>query len=179
MEAAMLASLEEGRVRKGRPQKPHTPRAQRFGLLAPKDCQQLQSQLPSKEVWGEMAQVLERELTDHKDCGLNPTSASRLPLSRLGQSGSISALMLPSSGMAAMHRMGATAERPKEVFETDLTPGTISSALITLLLTTEPETSSKQRSGYPCGLLDKFAAKQQLVGGTRFAMRSLKYGRGN
>ncbi|KER31923.1 hypothetical protein T265_01860 [Opisthorchis viverrini] len=35
--------------------------------------------------------------------GLNPTSASRLPLSMLGQPGSNPALVLPSGGMAARH----------------------------------------------------------------------------
>ncbi|KER23764.1 hypothetical protein T265_08417 [Opisthorchis viverrini] len=53
---------------------------------------------------GEMAQVVR---------GSNPISATRLPLSRLGQPGSIPALMLPSGGMAARHRKGATAERFK------------------------------------------------------------------
>ncbi|KAG5446186.1 hypothetical protein CSKR_106080 [Clonorchis sinensis] len=42
---------------------------------------------------------------------MNPTSAPRLPLSRLGQPGSILTLMLPSGGMATRHRKGATAER--------------------------------------------------------------------
>ncbi|KAG5452035.1 hypothetical protein CSKR_110643 [Clonorchis sinensis] len=56
-------------------------------------------------------QRLERERTDRKVRGSNPTSASRLPLSRLGQPGSIPALVLPSGGMAARHRKGATAER--------------------------------------------------------------------
>ncbi|KER30218.1 hypothetical protein T265_03280 [Opisthorchis viverrini] len=54
---------------------------------------------------------LEREFTDRKVRGSNPTSATRLPLSRLGQPGSIPALVLPSGGMAARHREGATAER--------------------------------------------------------------------
>ncbi|KAG5453182.1 hypothetical protein CSKR_112744, partial [Clonorchis sinensis] len=54
---------------------------------------------------------LEREFTDRKVRGSNPTSASRLPLSRLGQPGSIPALVLPSGGMAARHRKGATVER--------------------------------------------------------------------
>ncbi|KAG5450410.1 tRNA-specific adenosine deaminase 2 [Clonorchis sinensis] len=54
---------------------------------------------------------LERESTDRKVRGSNPASASRLPLSRLGQPGSILALVLPSGGMAARHRKGATAER--------------------------------------------------------------------
>ncbi|KAG5441434.1 hypothetical protein CSKR_107659, partial [Clonorchis sinensis] len=54
---------------------------------------------------------LEREFTDPKVRGSNPTAASRLPLSRLGQPGSIPALVLPSGGMAAGHRGGATAER--------------------------------------------------------------------
>ncbi|KAG5442659.1 Phospholipase A-2-activating protein, partial [Clonorchis sinensis] len=43
--------------------------------------------------------------------GSNPTSASRLPLSRLGQPGSNAALVLPSGGMAARHRKGVTAGR--------------------------------------------------------------------
>ncbi|KAG5453579.1 hypothetical protein CSKR_109533 [Clonorchis sinensis] len=43
--------------------------------------------------------------------GSNPTSASRLPLSRLGQPGSLPALVLPLSGMAARHRNGVTAEQ--------------------------------------------------------------------
>ncbi|KER23880.1 hypothetical protein T265_08342 [Opisthorchis viverrini] len=51
---------------------------------------------------------LEREFTDR---GSNPASASRLPLSRIGQPGSIPALVLPSGGMAVRHRKGATAER--------------------------------------------------------------------
>ncbi|KAG5441132.1 hypothetical protein CSKR_102768, partial [Clonorchis sinensis] len=54
---------------------------------------------------------LEPEFTDRKVHGSNPTSASRLPLSRLGQPGSIPALLLPSGGMAARHQKGATAER--------------------------------------------------------------------
>ncbi|KER30007.1 hypothetical protein T265_13269, partial [Opisthorchis viverrini] len=43
--------------------------------------------------------------------GSNLTSASRLPFSKLGQPGSIPALVLPSGGMAARHRKCATAER--------------------------------------------------------------------
>ncbi|KER31036.1 hypothetical protein T265_02601 [Opisthorchis viverrini] len=54
---------------------------------------------------------LEREFTDRKARGSNPISASRLPLSRLGQPGSIPALVPLSCGMAARHRKGATAER--------------------------------------------------------------------
>ncbi|KER20209.1 hypothetical protein T265_15371, partial [Opisthorchis viverrini] len=54
---------------------------------------------------------LEHEFTDRKVRGSNPTSTTRLPLSRLGQPGSIPALMLPSGGVAARHRKGATAER--------------------------------------------------------------------
>ncbi|KAG5452188.1 hypothetical protein CSKR_104288 [Clonorchis sinensis] len=53
---------------------------------------------------------LEREFTGRKVRGSNPTSVSRLPLSGLGQPGSISALILPSGGMAARHRKRATAE---------------------------------------------------------------------
>ncbi|KAG5454754.1 hypothetical protein CSKR_104360 [Clonorchis sinensis] len=54
---------------------------------------------------------LEREFTDRKVCGSNPTSTSRPPLSRLGQPGSIPALVLPLGGMAARHREGVTTER--------------------------------------------------------------------
>ncbi|KAG5445103.1 hypothetical protein CSKR_104003, partial [Clonorchis sinensis] len=54
---------------------------------------------------------LECEFTDQKICGSNPISASRLPLSRLGQPGSIPVLVLPSGGMTVRHRKGATAER--------------------------------------------------------------------
>ncbi|KAG5449685.1 Actin-1 [Clonorchis sinensis] len=54
---------------------------------------------------------VEREFTYRRVRGSNPASASRLPLSRLGQPGSISALVLPSGGMAARHRKGVTAER--------------------------------------------------------------------
>ncbi|KAG5440999.1 hypothetical protein CSKR_114099 [Clonorchis sinensis] len=48
--------------------------------------------------------LLEREFTDRRVRGSNPTSASRLPLSRLGQPGSIPALVQPSDGTAVRHR---------------------------------------------------------------------------
>ncbi|KER33543.1 hypothetical protein T265_00652 [Opisthorchis viverrini] len=54
---------------------------------------------------------LESEFTDRKVRGSNPTSASRLPLSRLGQPGSIPVLVPPSCGTAARHRKDATGER--------------------------------------------------------------------
>ncbi|KAG5454952.1 hypothetical protein CSKR_105888 [Clonorchis sinensis] len=57
------------------------------------------------------SQWLEREFTDRKVRSWNPTSESRLLLSRLGQPGSIPALVLPSGGMAARHRKGVTAGR--------------------------------------------------------------------
>ncbi|KAG5447290.1 hypothetical protein CSKR_106181 [Clonorchis sinensis] len=60
--------------------------------------------------WTRWLKWLEREFTDRKVRGSNPTSASRLPLSRFGQPGSIPALMLPSGGMAVRHRKDATAE---------------------------------------------------------------------
>ncbi|KAG5440988.1 hypothetical protein CSKR_109694 [Clonorchis sinensis] len=53
---------------------------------------------------------LEREFTERKVRDSNPTSASRLPLSRLRQPGSIPALVLPSGCMAARHRKDVTAE---------------------------------------------------------------------
>ncbi|KAG5447303.1 hypothetical protein CSKR_110147 [Clonorchis sinensis] len=62
-------------------------------------------------VRGEMAQWLERECTDRKVRGSNPTSASRLPLFRLGQPASIPALVLPSGCMAARHQKSVAAER--------------------------------------------------------------------
>ncbi|KAG5453189.1 hypothetical protein CSKR_112751 [Clonorchis sinensis] len=53
---------------------------------------------------------LEPEFTNRKVRGSNPTSASRLPLSGLGQPDSIPAIVLPSGGTAARHRKGVTAE---------------------------------------------------------------------
>ncbi|KAG5452375.1 Glycerate kinase [Clonorchis sinensis] len=61
-------------------------------------------------ILGEMAQWLEREFTDRIVPGSNPTSASRLPLSRLGRPGNIPALVFPSGGMAARHPRNATAK---------------------------------------------------------------------
>ncbi|KAG5452074.1 hypothetical protein CSKR_111114 [Clonorchis sinensis] len=49
---------------------------------------------------------LEHEFTDRKVRGSNPTFASRLPLSRLGQPGNIPALVPPSGGMVVRHRKG-------------------------------------------------------------------------
>ncbi|KER32952.1 LOW QUALITY PROTEIN: hypothetical protein T265_12705, partial [Opisthorchis viverrini] len=59
----------------------------------------------------ELAQCLEGEFTDRKVRGSNPISAPRVPLSRLGQPGSIPALELPSGGMVPRHREGPTSER--------------------------------------------------------------------
>ncbi|KAG5452333.1 hypothetical protein CSKR_112802 [Clonorchis sinensis] len=59
---------------------------------------------------GKKAQWLEREFTDWKFRGSTPTTASQLPLSRLGQPGSIPALVFPSGGLAVRRRKGATAE---------------------------------------------------------------------
>ncbi|KAG5447233.1 hypothetical protein CSKR_114253 [Clonorchis sinensis] len=55
--------------------------------------------------------TLDRSSRDAEVRGSKPTSASRLPLSRLGQSGIRSALVVPSGGMAAGHRKGASAKR--------------------------------------------------------------------
>ncbi|KER26757.1 hypothetical protein T265_06039 [Opisthorchis viverrini] len=51
-----------------------------------------------------------RKFTDRKVRGSNSTSTSRLPLSRLGQPGSIPALVLPPGCMEGRHRKGVTAE---------------------------------------------------------------------
>ncbi|KAG5452878.1 hypothetical protein CSKR_107423 [Clonorchis sinensis] len=59
----------------------------------------------------EMAHGLGHELTDWKVRGSNPTSASRLLLSRSGHPDSIPDLALPSGGVAARHRKGVRAER--------------------------------------------------------------------
>ncbi|KER28298.1 hypothetical protein T265_04830 [Opisthorchis viverrini] len=53
---------------------------------------------------------LEREITHRKVRGSNPTSTSRLLLSRLRRPGSIPALVLPPGGMTAGHRKDVTAE---------------------------------------------------------------------
>ncbi|KAG5446686.1 hypothetical protein CSKR_112574 [Clonorchis sinensis] len=55
--------------------------------------------------------ALERESTDRKIRGSNPTSPSQLLLSRLRQPGNIPALLLPSGGMVARYQKGVTAER--------------------------------------------------------------------
>ncbi|KER30013.1 hypothetical protein T265_03492 [Opisthorchis viverrini] len=60
--------------------------------------------------WKLVNKSTEREFTDRKVRGLNPTSASRLPLPRLGQPDSIPALMLPLGSMSARYRMGVTPE---------------------------------------------------------------------
>ncbi|KAG5454207.1 hypothetical protein CSKR_111136 [Clonorchis sinensis] len=70
-----------------------------------------------------MVQVVEREFTDRKVRGSNPTSSSRLPLSRLGQPGSIPALVLPLSGTAVRHRKGAIAERFFRILAIDQVAG--------------------------------------------------------
>ncbi|KAG5444399.1 hypothetical protein CSKR_103019 [Clonorchis sinensis] len=58
-----------------------------------------------------MARWLQHEFTGQKVHGLNLTSATRLPLSMLGQPGSMPPIALPSSGTAAMQQTDATAER--------------------------------------------------------------------
>ncbi|KER28068.1 hypothetical protein T265_05044 [Opisthorchis viverrini] len=54
---------------------------------------------------------LEREFADRKARGSNPTSATRLPLSKPGRPGSILAPVLPPGVMAAGHQKGVTAEQ--------------------------------------------------------------------
>ncbi|KER25157.1 hypothetical protein T265_07322 [Opisthorchis viverrini] len=54
------------------------------------------SRRSTEMVEGEVAQWSEREFTDRKVRDSNPTSASRLLLSRLGQPGSTQAVVLPS-----------------------------------------------------------------------------------
>ncbi|KER23815.1 hypothetical protein T265_14554, partial [Opisthorchis viverrini] len=56
-------------------------------------------------------QQIEHKFADWKVRGSNPTSPCRLPVSSLGHSGSIPALVLTSGGMADWHRKDATAER--------------------------------------------------------------------
>ncbi|KER30232.1 hypothetical protein T265_03289 [Opisthorchis viverrini] len=60
---------------------------------------------------GETAQWSEREFTDRKARGSNPTFASQLPLSWFRKTGSIPAVVFPSGSMTARHRKGATVER--------------------------------------------------------------------
>ncbi|GAA55779.1 Ras-related GTP-binding protein D, partial [Clonorchis sinensis] len=70
---------------------------------------------PDPDTLARCPKWLEREFTDRKVRGSNPTSNSRLPLSRLGQPGSIAALVLPSDGMAVWHRKGVTAGLSRSV----------------------------------------------------------------
>ncbi|KAG5450130.1 hypothetical protein CSKR_102197 [Clonorchis sinensis] len=58
--------------------------------------------------------VPERRFADRKGRGSNRTSASRLPLSRLGQPGNIPSLVLPSGGMVARHRKDETTHKVAE-----------------------------------------------------------------
>ncbi|KAG5450157.1 hypothetical protein CSKR_201130 [Clonorchis sinensis] len=60
---------------------------------------------------GAVTQWLEREFTNLKVYVSNPASASQLLLSRLGQPGSIPALVLPSGDMTARHWKVVTAGR--------------------------------------------------------------------
>ncbi|KAG5452859.1 hypothetical protein CSKR_111356 [Clonorchis sinensis] len=55
--------------------------------------------------------TLSVKFTHRKVPGSNPTFACRLPLSRLGQPGSIPALVLPSGGTAVVHQKSAIAKR--------------------------------------------------------------------
>ncbi|KER32223.1 hypothetical protein T265_12825, partial [Opisthorchis viverrini] len=71
--------------------------------------QNLRSVFSNLDLGDFLAQVVRAHFTDRKVRGSNPTSATRLPLSRLGQPGSNPALVLPSGGMAARHRKGVTA----------------------------------------------------------------------
>ncbi|KAG5442879.1 hypothetical protein CSKR_105174 [Clonorchis sinensis] len=73
--------------------------------------------------------------------GSNPTSASLLPLSMLGQTCSIPALVLPSGGMTASHRKGVTAEQffsnfPRGLSRTSKTPETINLQAVNLTFRT-------------------------------------------
>ncbi|KAG5453992.1 hypothetical protein CSKR_102097 [Clonorchis sinensis] len=76
-------------------------------------------------LWARWSKWLEREFTDRKARGSNPTSASRLPLSRLGQPGSIPALVLPPRSMAARHQKGVTAERSLSLTAALLSPSQV------------------------------------------------------
>ncbi|KER21750.1 hypothetical protein T265_09989 [Opisthorchis viverrini] len=107
---------------------------------------------------------LEREFTDRKVRGSNPTSVSRLPLSRLGQPGSIPALVPPSVGMVARHRKGATTERLFIIF---LINSTSSAGLLETkpapehVFRNETETKLEVLCGHdenvPCETLFKFS----------------------
>ncbi|KER27589.1 hypothetical protein T265_05405 [Opisthorchis viverrini] len=70
--------------------------------------------IPNTNLGARWPKWLEREFTDRKVRGSNPTSASRLSLSRLGQPGSIPALVQPSGGMAVRLRKDATTNRFNE-----------------------------------------------------------------
>ncbi|KER26486.1 hypothetical protein T265_13986, partial [Opisthorchis viverrini] len=76
---------------------------------------------------------LEREFTNRKVHGSNPTSASQFPLSRLGQPGSIPALVQPLSGMALNDFLNATtknAKLPLVPFERALLSSVVTGTLV-------------------------------------------------
>ncbi|KAG5441665.1 hypothetical protein CSKR_103198 [Clonorchis sinensis] len=81
----------------------------RMFLLCSRNCSLCSSNQKHKQF--EMAQWLKHEFADRKVRGSNPIRASRLLLFGLGKPDSILALVLPSGGMTARHRNGATAER--------------------------------------------------------------------
>ncbi|KER25998.1 hypothetical protein T265_06688 [Opisthorchis viverrini] len=72
--------------------------------------QETKRQLGGQQDGARWPKWLEREFTDWKVRGSDKTSASRLPLCRLGLPGSIPTLMQPSGSVAVRHRKGATAE---------------------------------------------------------------------
>ncbi|KAG5452055.1 hypothetical protein CSKR_111099 [Clonorchis sinensis] len=66
---------------------------------------------PDKQHEPEVTRWLRHELTDQNIHVLNPTPAFRLLLSKLGQPGGVSDLVLPSDGMAVSYRKGVTTGR--------------------------------------------------------------------
>ncbi|KER19633.1 hypothetical protein T265_11645 [Opisthorchis viverrini] len=117
-----LGAVGATRLPGWRPRDPHCAWLETLQDMAANRCQwrsccQFLSRSPelSNKSWlyGSEASVLNTDvmLSVMMVRGLNPTSDSRFPLSRLERPGSVPALALPSGGMAARHRMGATTER--------------------------------------------------------------------
>ncbi|KER29480.1 hypothetical protein T265_13362, partial [Opisthorchis viverrini] len=71
---------------------------------------QVRTHVPFASIGARWPKWLGANFPDRSVRGSNPTSASRLPLSRLGQPGSIPAFVRPSGSMAIRHRKGVTAE---------------------------------------------------------------------
>ncbi|KER27576.1 hypothetical protein T265_05394 [Opisthorchis viverrini] len=101
----LAAMPPEGSTRAGILPKPRQGKSRHRGRVRTTD-------VPKKKNGARWYKLLEREFTDRKVHGSNPTSVSRIPFSR--QPGSIPSLVLPSRGMTVRHRKGTTTKGERQ-----------------------------------------------------------------